>query len=174
MRKHEMPNLIRTAILILALSITGIAQTSANSTQGNQSPDATAKVPVQLAELKNDTAALRLATAEARISHLINEVKKGRTFTAANLTKIDDLEARLKAELQNSISLEKSYASAVREIESLRIALMYADLALKAKDQTITLLTEQRDDARTRAKNANKRATVATITALILGALKFL
>lgn len=144
---------------MLALSMSVIAQTSASSTPTSQAPSAAAK------DLKADTEALRRELAERQISRLISEVRAGRKLTADQNTEISALEDRLKAELENSASLERSYDAAVREIASLRKALDFADKAIAAKDETIATLKDQRDEARKKAKSANKRAAIAAVVA---------
>lgn len=105
---------------------------------------------------------------------MIGELRTGRKLTATQSDEITALEDRLKAELANSASLEKSYAAAVREIDSLRRALDFADVAIAAQKETITEVKGQRDEARKAASKANKRAGIATIFAVVLAIIRFL
>lgn len=103
---------------------------------------------------------------------MIGELRAGRTLTAAQAQEIAALEERLKAELNNSASLERSLASAVREIDSLRKALDFADVAIAAQKETIVEVKTQRDEARAAAKSANKRTGLLIVAGALLTALK--
>jgi chromosome segregation ATPase len=158
---------------MLALCTSATAQTSANSTPVPQSPSAS-DIAKQVHELKGDTTELRLKMAESEIARLLRELRSGRKLTTEQSANLDDCEARLTAELANSDSLQKSYESALREIESLRKALDYAGEAIKAKDELAVELKGQRDKARSQAHKANKRTAAIGAVAGILIVLQFL
>ncbi len=163
MKTNAIKNPIRGTILILALFTNGIAQTSASSTQANPSPTASPNVVQQAQDLKRDTGALRLEVAERQIARLIGELRAGRNLSAEQSAEITALQDRLQAELANSVSLDKSYASAVREIASLRAALNFAQQAIDSQKETISELKGQRDQARKDAKSAKRKAVVTTL-----------
>lgn len=94
---------------------------------------------------------------------MIGELRTGRKLTMDQQLEIAAVEDRLKVELLNSTSLERSYASAVREIESLRKALDFAQQAIDSQKETIKEVKEQRDEARQAAKTANKRALLSVV-----------
>lgn len=103
---------------------------------------------------------------------MVSELRAGRKLTAAQTAEISALEERLTNELANSASLERSLASAVREIEYLRKALDFADVAIAAQKETIVEVKSQRDEARASAKRANRRTGLVAAAAAILTALK--
>ena len=74
----------------------------------------------------------------------------------------DDAQAALALENENSTSLGKSYASAEREIATLNRALDRYAAAVALYEKAVGQIEAQRDQARTDAKRARKRAALAT------------
>lgn len=131
----------------------------------NQSPGAV-EVQRDAAEVRAETAGARLDLAERQIAKLIAEIKAARADLAEQKKLVKSLDEQLSVEIKNSASLELSYESAQREVAALQTA-------IDAKNETIKVLTEQRDKERNRAKKANKRAALAAISAAALIILRF-
>jgi chromosome segregation ATPase len=110
---------------------------------------------------------------EQVIARLAAEVTAGRAAVAEKNAEIDALEAQLSVEKANGESLSKSYADATREIEQLRSATDALGRAVALNEQTIKLLTDAKQKAEHRAKKANKRAVIATLTAVGMALFKF-
>ena len=144
---------------MLAICINGIAQTSANSSPEKNSNSANVEVD---------------AGAEEVIARLIREGKAGRELIASLESEVIDRQKEIELAKQNSASLEKSYAAAERELATLRLAVEALRSAFDAQEQTIALVTEQRDKERAGRKKANKRAALATIGSVALIILKFI
>lgn len=117
---------------------------------------------------------VRIDLAEQQISRLIREVKAARRLIREQNAQIESIEAQLSAEQKNSTSFSASYEAALRELDSLRNAILSLRETIEAKNETIAALTRQRDKERARARKANKRAVLATIGAAAVLVLRFL
>lgn len=149
-------------LLMLALWLTPIAANSQTSIQGNASPAA------------SESNSAPANSPEQTVARLVAEVRAGRELIAEQRAALAALEEQVRIEQANSASVAASYASAQREIEQLRSSINHLERAIRLHEQTIALLTTDRDRARAGERRANRRALWATVGAVASIAIKFL
>lgn len=115
-----------------------------------------------------------IVTTDETISFLLDENAKAREIIAAQEKRITDLEAQTAAEKENSDSIERSYNLAKSEIDSLRRANDALSRAVTLNEQTIALISSDRDKWKTEAKKQKKGKYKAYLIAAGAIALKLL
>jgi hypothetical protein len=108
------------------------------------------------------------------VTFLIDQNEKARALVDAEDAHIKDLEAQVSAEQANGESLSKSYAAALNEIDALKAANDSLHKALDLNQQTIALITADRDKWRDKARHERNSKLKAYAVAAGVIALKFL
>lgn len=152
MRKAQ--TILLLLLLTTPLSSPATAQTTRDSTPAASAP------------------AVAEDTTEQAFARLVAETAAGRVLIQAQRAQIAALDEQLAAERARGDSLSKSYADAEREVSALRSANEALARAVELHEQTIKLVSEQKDRAEHKAKKANKRAAVATGAAIVLAVAK--
>lgn len=120
------------------------------------------------------TQSLNTVSRDNTIAYLIEQNKSANELIEKQNTRIKDLEAELAAEKENSTSLEKSYAGAIGEIDSLKRSNATLERAVAMNESTIELLKADNEKQRAKVKKANKEKWKAYAIAAGAIALKFL
>jgi chromosome segregation ATPase len=87
---------------------------------------------------------------------LIQQNENAREVIGKQEKRIEDLEAELSAEKENSASIGKSYETAKSEIASLKQSNEALNRAVSINEKTIELLRADNAKQRDKAKKANK------------------
>lgn len=166
----------RKTILSLALMIAcctqAIAQTSANSIQPNDSPDAATRAVAN--DVRTQVQEIRKQTNEELIARIVREIKMGRAAVANLKAENASLRKQLDAEGANANSLSVSYEDAKREIANNEKAIGMLSHAVELNEQTIAILKSDNSRLRAEAKRARKTAMIATIVSVGTIALRFI
>jgi chromosome segregation ATPase len=150
------------AVLLIVLLISGSAMA--------QKPS-----PCSAAELRASIAESRVAAEKLRAEACAARTEAGERELARQKGQVGEVEAKLASESTRAAMLVLSNASQAQRIAELESKLAKQQKVIIAKDETITMVTSERDKARREAKRARGRTVGAAIAAAvlaILGALK--
>jgi uncharacterized lipoprotein YajG len=153
-----MKKLILKLSILLALTIALASSATSQTQTSNTAPG-------------NDPSTV---STDQTVSFLLDQNEKAKALIAAQEKRIADLEAESTAEKENAVSLSKSYLAAQSEIGSLRSANEALHKAVALNEQTISLLTTDRDKWKDEAHKQKKAKYKAYILAGSIIALKFL
>jgi len=146
--------------LTIALASNAYSQTPSSNTAGS--------------DIAGDITKSDKVPADQTIAFLLDQNDKARELIKAQNDRIAVLETEKAAERENGESLSKSYASAQKEIESLRSANEALHKAVAVNEQTISLLQTDRDKWKGKAKHETRAKYKAYLIAAGMIVLKFL
>ncbi len=149
------------ASLILTISLCAgvIAQTSPNSTPASDSPAASSATH----ELGHTKAPQRELTPDQTIAQLIADLKDLRELHEATKVERDAAVAALATEKAVSASLDRSYAAAEKQIDTLNRSISHLEKAISLHEKTIAMVEKQRDQAKAEAKRSRKVAVLSVL-----------
>jgi TolA-binding protein len=165
-----MKKLILTMLMALGLTIALASSASSQTQPSNTASNNRTDTKVVTIENQTDTT----VPADQTISFLLDQNDKAKSLITAQEKRIQDLEAEFSAEKENGESIGKSYTAAQSEIDSLKAANEALHKAVSVNEQTISLLQNDRDKWKDKAKKGKKAKYKAYIGLAGMIALKFL